>query len=211
MKITAITKFKFAPLYHAIIKADLTHSELARLSNISRNTLSQIFCLRTRPSEATALKIEFALGEFGIYINILDEWDKEFKGFKCNTDIIETQDVPINKLLECNSPKLIEYHDEGNQLDVAYLYEQISKLEKSDQDIINNCYIGDVSISVYSNKIQRTRTCTMQRLERALDSLAKICGSNKRINCKWHDSVSTRLLKHKNRKHLFPATRRNNE
>ncbi len=98
MKITAVTKFKHGILFNALKQLNWTQADLARESGISQYVISTICNLKSRPSVLNANRIQNALGEKGIYIDVTEAWPETFKGFAGNLTIEQTQEVDLLKL-----------------------------------------------------------------------------------------------------------------
>ena len=98
MKITAVTKFKHGVLFNALKQLNWTQADLARATGIGATIISNICNLKERPSIFNANRIQNALGENGVYIDVTEAWPETFKGFKGTLTIEQTQEVELLKI-----------------------------------------------------------------------------------------------------------------
>jgi len=181
MKITAQTRLKHTGLLDALRQLGWTNIKLAERTGISPSLIGMVINLKTRPSEKTAQKIEFALGEKDIYLKVLEEWPTSFKGFKKTFIIEQTKNVDITRMIENESPLMLPPVQEDS-IDYEWLHEQVAKLPQHHQDILNKVYFGSMTTREYAESINRTQQATAANLDTAINALLKQCGSSRRVN-----------------------------
>ncbi|MCP3682359.1 MAG: sigma-70 family RNA polymerase sigma factor [bacterium] len=119
MKITAISRYKNGLLLDAIREANWSQVELARRSGVSVMAVGHAINLKRTPREEIITKMQFALGEVGVFLDVEKAFPKSFKGFKKaivveqsqDIDPLQLVDIPIKELMDSNS--CIEQVDRG--------------------------------------------------------------------------------------------------
>ena len=125
MKITAVTRYKHAGLYAAIEQAGFTQAELARRSGVPVTKICSIINLKERPSAAHADAIQRALGECGVYIDVLAEWPETFRGFGKPVVSVQTAEVSVEHLsLGCR--EVLQIAAPEPEPDNDLLYERVN-------------------------------------------------------------------------------------
>ena len=99
MKIAAITKFKHGELWEALTKLNWSAKRLAKEVGVSDYTIYSVLNLRRRPTRIIADRIQRALGEAGIYLDVLELWPEAFEGLESNA-LVQYRDVSPSQLLE---------------------------------------------------------------------------------------------------------------
>lgn len=100
MQITAITRYKHGKIYGLLQKLGWTQADLVRRSGLSLHVVGRIINLQGRPSREAADAIQRAFGEAGEYLDVLEEWPETFLGLKRGFKRTQTEDIPLESLLE---------------------------------------------------------------------------------------------------------------
>lgn len=132
MKITAITKFKNAILFEALEKLGWNQNELARKTNLDPSQVGRIINMQNTPTQAIANKIQAALGEQGVFIDMDEAFPKGFNGFgKRSPKFVQTKEVSPHSLIEYQQNLMEECNSETKYLVVQALGNaSISEREK---------------------------------------------------------------------------------
>jgi RNA polymerase sigma factor (sigma-70 family) len=98
MKIAAITRFKHGDLYALLRQLNWTQSELGRRSGLSTQTVGHIINLQHRPNTEQADKIQKALGDVGVFLDVLSQWPDSMPPLKRNHRIEQFADIQFDSL-----------------------------------------------------------------------------------------------------------------
>lgn len=172
MKITAITRYKHGELLDVLTRLGWTQSDLANKAGIAATTVSKIMCLNVRPNQTTANAIQKAIGEAGIYFDVLTQWPETFKGIKSGAVRKETIDVPLESLIGCQEAMKIaapqEYRlDELN----AELTKALSTLPPKHRRIVELRFFRGKTIAETAEVVGLSRGRVDQITQRALREL----------------------------------------
>jgi RNA polymerase sigma factor (sigma-70 family) len=164
MKVTAITKFKLAILYQAVAKIGWTQSELARQSGLGAPEVGEIINMKRRPNEREAQAIQMALGKGGVYIDILEVWPESFRGFKQRVVLEQTQDVPVDRLIDyADQHALNEYNFDKDSLEAA-----MQVLDQRERAVVERYYLEGKTTQDTGKSLGVSRERVHQLLKRAL-------------------------------------------
>ena len=161
MNITAVTRFKQGDLHQALRKLGWTQTELARRSGLRLTTVNGIIGLRRRPSAKDADSLQKALGDAGVFLDILALWPESFHGFKHSVMLEQTQDIPGDRLV-CGAqaralPAYTELEGEDTR---AALEGALSGLTKKEREVLELIYLdGDAE----GNTTQLAKTYGVSR------------------------------------------------
>ena len=115
MKITAITKYKHGGIYAALQPLGWSQSELSRRTGIDPCRIGKIINLNSRPTVEHANRIQNALGEAGEYLDILAEWPELFQGLAAGFKVEQTQDIPMERLIDHPEAMELPAPDSSNE------------------------------------------------------------------------------------------------
>lgn len=172
MRITAITKFKHGNLYAALKRLCWTQSELARKSGISPQAIGSIINLHTRPTEAQANAIQFALGEAGEFMDVLTEWPESFvrlqRGFKHE----QTEEIPLERLIGNREQLQIEAPETVERLDTeSAVREVIMKLPHRESIILMGIFFMGNTLDELGKMLRVDRERVRQIMNQSLRKL----------------------------------------
>ena len=172
MKVTAITKFKHGGLYAAIKKLGWTQRELSERSGISHYRIGDIINLQVRPTVENANAIQRALGEAGVYLDMLAEWPEVFAGVGKGFKVERTEDVDVIRLSGCREAMLIEapQFEDTREIDSA-LDAALSSLSGREQMVIRSRFWDGDTIERASERVGVSRERIRQIEAKALRKL----------------------------------------
>jgi len=112
VKITAITKFRNGHLHDALLKAGLTHADLAERLGVCAHTVGQWYRLIKKPGSAMADKLQRVFADAGVYFDPLSAWPDDFIPLEKAISIEQTRDVDALLLngLTAQAPRELEFH-----------------------------------------------------------------------------------------------------
>lgn len=128
MKIAAVTKLKHGDLYEALEKAGITQSQLARDIGHDSYRISNYVCLKVRPTEEIACKIQIALGKYGVYIDIDKAWPREFKGINKSAKQVVIKEIPLDRLIDETERKQISANESYDVVQTLLIKERKREL-----------------------------------------------------------------------------------
>jgi len=171
MKITAITKYKHGELHLALNKAGWNQSDLANRSGVSKETINRIYSLKGRPNRKTANLIQMALGQVGIYLDVLSEWPECFKGLKSNHYNVKTLEVPMDRLINCKEAFMISTEKPFNEKLAIILDESIETLTSKEKSVIRGYFYENKSFAEIGKSCGLTREAIRKVTEKAMNKL----------------------------------------
>lgn len=140
MKIAAITQFKNGVLFNAMSHLGLTQANLAARSGVSTAGISSILNLKRRPQKGTAEKIEAALSELGVVIDILGDWPQEFMGTGKKIQHAQIADVQFESIED--HPEVLAIAEESEEdrelveCKISAMKEQLDTLKPREKEVL---------------------------------------------------------------------------
>ncbi len=169
MKITAITRYKQGTIYALIKKLGWSQLELSRRTALHPATVGSIINLIRRPTIEQADKIQKAFGEAGEFLDVLGEWPETFLGLKRGFKVETTEEIPLERLIDC--PEVLELaapdeYDESlfNELDS----EMSSHLSERERRVLEGRFVNGEPLDQIANEIGVGSERTRQIERRAL-------------------------------------------
>jgi RNA polymerase sigma factor (sigma-70 family) len=172
MKITAITKYKHGELNAALTHLGWSIAELARRCKATHSNVCAVINLKLRPSPKLANKIQMALGEEGIFLDVLEQWPEAFK-IRRRFVRIETMDIPMERLIGCREAIMVlapDQNEEAEGLSVA-MQEVLKTLTDKERLVIVERFYEKKDFQCVADKLGVTPVRIRQIEVRALRKL----------------------------------------
>lgn len=171
MKITAITKYKHGELHAALTRLGWSIAELARRCKATHSNVCAVINLKLRPSPKLANKIQMALGEEGIFLDVLEQWPEAFK-IRRRFVRIETMDIPMERLIGCREAMMVLAPEQNKEEDWSVSINGILEtLTERQRLVIVERFYNSNSLEGVANKLGLTCERVRQIEAKALRKL----------------------------------------
>ena len=181
MQIAAETKFKHGTLYKALNQLNMTQTQFADEAGISRNHFSKIFTLKVSPGPEAGEKIRNTLEDYGIIIDLAEEWPEAFRGMQFPFKVVQLREIPVDHLIEKYQwTLLMEPPLQEDMVDFNVIKSVVDKLPDEDRDLIKNLFLEKMPLKEYIKEynLDITPATLHRQLEEALNRTFKKFGSN---------------------------------
>jgi RNA polymerase sigma factor (sigma-70 family) len=174
MNITAITRYKHGDLYNLLKQLGWTQAELARRTGMHACTLGGIINLARRPTVDQADRIQRALGEAGVYLDVLSTWPETFAGLKPGYKVEQTADIDMGTLVGCHEALMIAAPEPVDTTDIdAAVEEAVSRLDPDHRTVIQRHFMNEETLKEIGDDLHLSPSGVGQRGVQALRKLRR--------------------------------------
>lgn len=170
MRITAITKYKHGDLLNVLRKLNWNQAELARRAGVTPGAIGRVINLQCRPSQDLANKIQVAIGEAGVFIDVLEMWPESFRGLAPGFTSEQTADFDLSQLGWSDGLPVAGL---SADYDLDKLPQALSTLDERERRVIESRYMDNQTFDQVANKYGVTRERIRQIESKALRLLRK--------------------------------------
>ena len=174
MNVVAITRFRQGDLHQALAKLGWSQAELARRADMTVTAVNGAVTMRRRPGKREAEAMQKAFGDAGVYLDILELWPENFKGFKQSVKLEQTRDIPVERLVCGAQVRALPAYAGAESSDAAEALEKaLGGLTERERQVLEACYFedGDKSIAELAASFGVCRGRLHQIREKALRKL----------------------------------------
>jgi RNA polymerase primary sigma factor len=183
MKITAVTRFKQGDIWQALQRLGWTQSELARRTKLSATTIGDIVNMRIQREHMSEKRlrrcldsIQKALASLGEYLDVMEMWPKEFRGFDKALKVETTMEVPLDRLLYAqHARELQEFNDPVKSMErqdmIDGVHSAISTLSEREQIALKHRFFENKTLretsdamGVSRERLRQMEAKTMRKL-----------------------------------------------
>lgn len=176
MEIAGVIKFKHGGLWRALKALNWSQAELARRSGL--HSIHDVINMKRRPSAEKALRIEFALGEAGQYVDVLSEWPDDFR-METKGELSIYREIACEQLTGPNPQELLERKE--------MVESALERCTREERALLELRYINGESLREIADKEGCTHSNIGAKIQKTLRKIRTLHkhGSRRIVNLSW--------------------------